>query len=175
VFIATSLDGFIARRDGALDWLTGGEATGEDYGYKAFEDSVDGLVMGRGTYETVLGFDDWPYPKPVVVLGRSLAPGDLPDRLSGRVSFSTESPTQVMNRLAAEGWRRAYVDGGRVIQSFVRAGLIADMVISRLPVLLGDGLPLFGPLDRDIHLRLDETRRYPGGMVQSRYTVLPGQ
>ncbi|KAA9010393.1 dihydrofolate reductase family protein [Histidinibacterium aquaticum] len=170
VFIATSLDGFIARPDGALDWLEVEGAT-EDHGYDAFMARMDGLVMGRATYETVLGFGDWPYSKPVVVLSRSLTPADLPASLVDRVRISAAAPREVMAELATEGWARAYVDGGRVIQSFLREGLISEIVITRIPVLLGAGLPLFGALDHDIPLRHAETRSFAGGLVQSRYDL----
>jgi dihydrofolate reductase len=172
VFIATSLDGFIARPDGSIDWLPGLDSDpGESYGYDAFMASVDGLVMGRKSFEKVLSFSEWPYPKPVVVLSRSLAASSLREDLRGKVEFSSLAPAELMRDLARHGWRRVYVDGGQVIQSFLREGLISDMVITRVPVLLGEGLPLFGPLDADINLRHDETRAYPSGLVQSRYSI----
>lgn len=173
VFIATSLDGFIARRDGAIDWLPGLDSDpGENYGYDDFIASVDGLVMGRNSFEKVLEFDPWPYPRPVVVLSRSLDPSAVPPALAGKVEISPLPPRALMQSLADRGWTRAYVDGGKVIQSFLRAGLIADMVITRVPVLLGEGLPLFGPLEGDIALRHLETRAYPSGLVRSRYAIL---
>ena len=172
VFIATSLDGFIARPDGAIDWLPGLDSDpGENYGYDAFIASVDGLVMGRNSFEKVLTFDEWPYPKPVVVLSRSLDATSLREELRGKVEFSALAPAALFDSLARRGWSRVYVDGGQVIQSFLRAGLISDMVITRVPVLLGEGLPLFGALDGDIALRHDETRAYPSGLVQSRYSI----
>ena len=172
VYIAASLDGFIARRDGDLDWLMKQPVEGEDYGYDAFLDSVDGLVMGRGTYQKVLTFGDWPYPKPVVVLSRSLSAEDLRADLVGKVRILDASPTEIMEALSEEGWKRAYVDGGLVIQAFLRDGLIKDMTLTRLPVLLGDGIPLFGPLDHDIDLKHVETTAYASGLVHSRYEVL---
>jgi len=172
VFIATSLDGFIARPDGAIDWLPEPESDpGETYGYDRFMASVDGLVMGRNTFEKALTFGAWPYSKPVVVMSRTLEPGSLPEDLEGQVEVSTLSPEALMHDLADRGWRRAYIDGGRIIQSFLRAGLITDMIVTRVPVLLGAGLPLFGEVDGDIRLRHAETRPYPSGLVQSRYLV----
>lgn len=172
VFIATSLDGFIARTDGGLDWLPGLDAyPGEDYGYDAFMASVDGLVMGRNTFEIVLAFGEWPYPKPVIVLSRTLDASSLRADLKDKVEFSSLAPRELMRDLALRGWSRVYVDGGRVIQSFLREGLIADMAITRVPVLLGQGLPLFGSLEGDIKLRHEETRGYPSGLVSSRYII----
>lgn len=171
-FIATSLDGFIARPDGAIDWLPGLDSDpGENYGYDDFIASVDGLVMGRNSFEKVLEFDPWPYPKPVVVLSRSLGPSAVPPALAGKVEISALAPRALMQSLADRGWNRAYVDGGKVIQSFLRERLIADMIITRVPVLLGEGLPLFGPLGSDIALRHLETQAYPSGLVRSHYTI----
>lgn len=172
VFIATSLDGFIARPDGSLDWLPGLESDpGGDYGYGDFIASVDGLIMGRHSFEKVQEFDPWPYPKPVIVLSRSMDASAVRADLRDKVEISTLDPRSLMERLAGRGWKRAYVDGGKVIQSFLREGLVSDMVITRVPVLLGEGLPLFGPLGGDIELKHLETRGYASGLVQSRYAV----
>ena len=171
VYIATSLDGFIAREDGAIDWLMKQNTEGEDYGYDAFMDTVDGLVMGRGSYETVAGFDPWPYTKPVIVMSQSLTPEDIPDRLRGKVSLSRETPQALMQRLEAEHWRAAYIDGGLMVQSFLRAGLIDEITLTRVPVLLGSGKPLFGPLNADIDLVHTSTKSYPSGLALSTYRI----
>lgn len=171
VFIATSLDGFIARPDGAIDWLVGRDTGGEDHGYDAFIAGIDALVMGRGTFEAVAGFDPWPYAVPVLVLSRALAGTDVPERLRGKVAFADLSPRDAMARLAAEGAARVYVDGGQVVQAFLRAGLIADMVITRVPVLIGAGRSLFGEIGRDVALVHEATQAFPSGLVQSRYRV----
>lgn len=170
VFIATSLDGFIARRDGTIDWLPGLDSDpGENYGYDAFIASVDGLVMGRNSFEKVLSFPEWPYSRPAVVMSATRDVSAIPDHLEGKVEITSLDPRALMRDLAERGWRRAYV--GQVIQSFLREGLIADMVITRVPTLLGDGLPLFGALTADITLRHDRTCAYPSGLVQSRYVI----
>lgn len=180
VFIAASLDGYIARPDGNIDWLNAAgssdpdasDSSPEDYGYQTFFDSVDCMVMGRGTLETVLGFglEMWPYEgKRVVVLSRSLTA--VPPQLTGKVELHPGPPADLVARLAADGHRRAYVDGGQTIQSFLRAGLITDMVITTIPILLGAGRPLFGPTNGDIHLRHVTTAAYPNGFVQSTYRV----
>lgn len=171
VFIATSLDGFIARTDGDIQWLIDLPAEGTDYGYATFMDGVDGLVMGRNSYEKALTLGDWPYPKPVVVMSGTLTDADLRPDLAGRVTVSAEMPAQLMRRLEAQGWSAAYVDGGKVIQSFLAEGLIAEMIITRIPVLLGAGIPLFGRLDHDIALDHVETQAFGSGLVQSHYRV----
>jgi len=167
VFIGTSVDGFIARTNGDLDFLPPGG--GEPHGYAEFMDTVDALVIGRKTFETVLAFDTWPYgEKPVFVLStRKLAPapaGDLVEHMSG-------DPVEIASRLDARGIRHVYVDGGVTIQQFLRAGLIQRLIITRVPVLIGDGVPLFGTLPHDVRLRHIATRHYPSGLVQSEYQV----
>lgn len=171
VFIATSLDGFIARPDGGLDWLLSAAGPGEDHGYDRFMGRMDGIVMGRRTYETVLGFGGWPYAKPVVVMSRSLADGDIPDDLRGRVRVTAAAPRHLFDSLSREGWRHAYVDGGAVIRAFLAEGLIEEVILTRAPVLIGDGLPLFGALGRDLRLRHRGTEAFPSGLVQSRYAL----
>jgi len=173
VFIATSLDGFISRVDGRIDWLEAANASvtpGEDCGYAAFFTGVDALVMGRGTFEQVLSFPTWPYgAKRVFVVSRTLS--ELPGSAPSTVSLSAEPPTELVERLYAEGFRHLYVDGGRTIQSFLNAGLIDELTITVIPVLLGAGRPLFGPLWADVQLELIGSRAYPFGFVQNRYRV----
>ena len=171
VYVGTSLDGYIARLDGALDWLDRTNACvpeGEDLGYAAFFESVDLLVMGRKTFEKVLTFDTWPYgDTPVVVLTRSGVA--VPEALAETVSTSDEAPGPLLRRLSAEGATHVYVDGGRTIQSFLRAGLLDEITITLTPVLLGQGIPLFGPLRTDVALAHIHTEAYPFGYVQSLY------
>jgi len=167
VFVGTSVDGFIARANGDLDWLPPGG--GEPHGYDEFMATVDALVIGRKTFETVLAFDKWPYgEKPVYVLStRKLAhapPGAVVEHLSG-------DPIEIVSELAARGIKHIYVDGGITIQRFLRAGLIQRLIITRVPVLIGEGVPLFGPLMRDIHLMHVATRQYASGLVSSEYVV----
>jgi len=172
VFIAASLDGYIARPDGAIDWLDPYAATAEDHGYHAFMKTIDGIVMGRGTYETALSFGTWPYEKPVTVMSTTLTGTGLRPDLTGKVRLASGSPEAVMAGLAADGLRRIYVDGGKVIQSFLHAELIADLVITRVPILLGKGLPLFGMLEADIALRHVNTTTFTSGLVQSKYQII---
>jgi dihydrofolate reductase len=165
VFIAVSLDGFIARPDGSLDWLAVVEQKGEDYGYQRFADSVDVLVVGRKTYETALGFDGWPYSgkRCIVVTHR-------PSEARHGEEFFAGEPRALVERLAREGAGRVYVDGGQIIQQFLAANLIDDLTLSVIPVLLGDGIPLFarGPERR---LVLEETRSWPTGLTQLHYRI----
>lgn len=171
VFIATSLDGYIARLDGSLDWLPGDDC--EPHGYEEFIATVDAIVLGRKTFETVLAMGGWYYGKmPVIVLSSTIkelkAPeGAICDLMSG-------TPQQIVARLAERGVRHIYVDGGVTIQGFLEAGLIQRLIITRIPVLLGSGIPLFGPLSHDIRLTHVNTRSFAGGMVQSEYLVVPG-
>jgi dihydrofolate reductase len=167
VFIGTSLDGFIARANGDFDFLPPGG--GEPHGYDEFMATVDGLVIGRKTFETVLTLDTWPYgEKPVFVLStRLLAPtpvGAVVERMSG-------APDEIVSQLATRGIQHIYVDGGITIQRFLQAGLIQRLIITRVPVLIGAGIPLFGAVSHDILLRHVETRQYASGLVQSEYMV----
>jgi dihydrofolate reductase len=172
-FIATSLDGFIARADGSLDWLDDAQALipeGEDCGYLEFMASIDGLVMGRHTFERVLGFDPWPYGNtPVYVM--SHAPVAIPVALSKSVHSVQSTPERLAAQLGRDSFRHLYVDGGQTIQGFLRAGLLDDITVTVIPVLLGAGRPLFGPLNRDVELTLMRSRAYEFGFVQSTYRV----
>lgn len=170
VFIATSLDGFIARPDGTLDWLP--VDGGEPHGYDEFIASVDAIVIGRKTFETVLTFDAWPYgTKPVTVLTRRTSGLQAPE--GARCDFMSGAPPEIVARLTTRGFAHAYIDGGVTIQGFLAAGLIQRLIITRIPVLLGSGVPLFGPLSGDVRLQHVGTRAFPSGMVQSEYRIAP--
>ena len=174
VFIATSLDGFIARPDGGIDWLNEANALvppGEDCGFSQFMSGIDALIMGRNTFEQVLTFGEWPYGEtPVIVLSRSLTslPGHLPDT----VSLSAEDPAILVQRLSAAGMQHLYVDGGLTIQSFLAAGRIDEITLTLIPVLLGQGKPLFGSMVGDVHLQLLSSHAYDFGFVQNTYRVV---
>ena len=169
VFVGTSLEGFIARPNGDLDFLPPGG--GEPHGYDEFIASVDAIVIGRKTFETVLALGPWPYGKKRVVV-LSSRPVDLSAASGGVVEQMAGSPAQIVSQLAASGAHHLYVDGGITIQGFLRAGLIQRLIITRVPVLIGDGIPLFGSLPRDIRLRHVATRQYPSGLVSSEYHVV---
>lgn len=172
VFIATSLDGYIARLDGDIGWLLERDAADEDHGYDDFIADKDAIVMGRGSYEKVATFATWPYDRPVLVLSRQLAGTPVPAALEGRLRFSPLAPRAALGMLAEQGVRRVYVDGGQLIQSFLREGLIDDLVVTTVPVLIGAGRPLFGALAQDVGLALLASRSFPSGLVQSTYRVL---
>ncbi len=168
VFVGTSVDGFIARANGDLDWLPAGG--GEPHGYDEFMASVDAIVIGRKTFETVLAFEAWPYgDKRVVIL--SSRPVDLSAVRGGIVEQMSGPPDEIVSKLARSGAQHLYVDGGITVQRFLRAGLIDRLVITRVPVLIGDGIPLFGSLPHDVRLRHVATRSYPSGLVQTEYEV----
>jgi len=168
-FIGTSLDGFIARQNGEFDFLPA--AGGEPHGYDEFMASVDALVIGRKTFETVVAFPEWPYgQKRVVVL--SDRPLDLRAVRGGAVEQMAGPPERIVARLEASGVRHVYVDGGVTIQRFLRASRIERLIITRVPVLIGEGIPLFGVIGRDIPLRHVTTESYASGLVKSEYEVL---
>jgi dihydrofolate reductase len=169
VFIGASVDGFIARQNGDIDWLP---EDAEPHGYDEFIASVDTIVIGRKTFETVLSFEAWPYgTKRIVVL--SGHPVDLSAAIArgGVVEQMGGAPADIVASLAARGAQHLYVDGGITIQRFLRARLIDRLVITRVPVLIGDGIPLFASLPEDVRLRHVATRSYPSGLVQSEYEV----
>ncbi len=171
VFVGVSVDGFLARASGGLDFL---DAAGSgSHGYEEFIESVDTIVIGGKTFEIVMGFDAWPYgQRRVVVL--SSQPVDLSGATArgGRIEQMSGPPSDSASTLAAQGARHAYVDGGVTIQRFLRAGLIQRLVISRVPVLIGSGIPLFGALPHDVSLRHVATKAFAGGLVQSEYAVV---
>jgi dihydrofolate reductase len=168
VFIGTSVDGFIARLNGSFDFLP--EGGGEPHGYDEFMASVDALVIGRHTFETVLAFPDWPYgDKRVIVLSSKSI--DLSVVRGGAVEQMGGEPEEIVSALEARGLRHIYVDGGITIQRFLRAGLIQRLIITRVPVLIGGGIPLFGSLPRDVRLQHIGTQQYSGGLVKSEYHV----
>jgi dihydrofolate reductase len=170
VFIGTSVDGFIARVNGDLDFLPPGG--GEPHGYDEFLASVDALVIGRKTFETVMTFAAWPYgQKRVVVL--SSQPVDLSAARGGIVEQMAGPPAEIVSKLAASGAHHLYIDGGITIQRFLRVGLVQRLIITRVPILIGDGIPLFDTLPSDIRLRHIATQHYPSGLVKTEYHVVP--
>ena len=173
VFIGTSVDGFIARPKGELDFLP--VDGGEPHGYPEFFASIDALVIGRHTYETVLAFPEWPYgDKRVFVL--SSRPVDFSKLRAANAQAHVEqmfgTPTEIVGQLEKRGIQHAYIDGGITVQRFLRAGLIQRIIITRVPVLIGQGIPLFGTLPRDIRLKHVATQSYPSGLVKTEYEVL---
>lgn len=171
VYIATSLDGFIARKDGTIDWLMEANATvpaNEDCGYAAFMSTVDVLIIGRNTYDQVAGFEPWPYAGMRVVV---LTSRDIDFRQGPNIQLedSSETPQDLLTRLSSEGYRHAYIDGGKVIQSFLSKGLIDKLTITVIPVLIGEGRSLFGSIPNDAKFKLAQSKSYEFGFVQTTY------
>lgn len=172
VMMAMTVDGFVARRDHGLDWLMKQATRGEDHGFEEFLDRIDVIVMGSGSYRTVLGFDTWPYDKPVIVMSKTLSRKDVPAELQNKVEITELAPSALMDTMPSRGWNRVYVDGGAVVQSFLREGLVADLKLTIVPILIGDGIRLFGDLPADIDLTLDGIREFPSGLVETRYSIV---
>lgn len=168
VFVGVSLDGFMARKNDSFDFLPADG--GEPHGYTEFMASVDALIIGRRTYDVVLGFPQWAYgKKPVFVLSSkplAPAPGEAV------VEHVAGEPADIAKALDARGIGHAYVDGGATVQSFMRAGCIHRLIVTRVPVLIGDGIALFGALDADVSLKHVATRQFESGLVQSEYHVI---
>lgn len=168
VYIATSIDGFIAKKDGGIDWLHElPNPTGSDYGYSDFMREIDSLVMGRNTFEKVLSFGTWPYDKLVYVASTTL--NEVPEELAGKVKFISGSPQEMVALINAEGYSRLYIDGGQLIQSFLAADIIDELIISRIPILLGSGISLFGELVEPLNYEHKETKVYDNTLVKSHY------
>lgn len=172
VMMAITLDGFVARKDHSLDWLMKQDTEGEEHGFATFLANIDVIVMGSGSYRTVLGFDAWPYEKPVVVMSSTLSQGDVPAELQGKVEMTGLDPQSLMDEMERRGWTRVYVDGGAIVQSFMRLGLVQDLKLAIVPILIGDGIRLFGDLPADVDLKLTETKGFASGLVEMRYCVI---
>ncbi len=173
VYCGASVDGFIARENDSFDFLSAGDGENppnEDFGFAEFMKEIDALVMGRRTFEVVRPFKEWPYGKTPVFV-RTHRPLDLPPDYPHPVHATSGDPADVIAQLAQRGLHRLYVDGGRTIQDFMNAGLIDRIIVSRVPVLIGSGISLFGPLSRDLRLEHVATKVWPGGMVRTEYLV----
>lgn len=166
LYIASSLDGYIATPDGGVEWLSAVEVESEDYGYQAFFDTIDALIMGSRTYEQILGFGTWPYrDKPCWVMSRRALPQAVPT-----VHVTDEDMEDLLKRLQNQGLNRLWLVGGSaLVDTFERAGCIDEYIISVVPQLLGDGVPLFTPGRRPRALELVNSRSYPSGLVQLNY------
>jgi len=167
VFVGTSLDGFIARTNGDFKWLIPFQNEDVHKNYNEFIAGIDAIVIGRGTYEVVLAFPTWPYDKKLFLLSSSIK--QVPDSLKEKVTILSMSPHEVLVHLASLGYSNVYVDGGQVIQSFLREDCIDEMIITKVPILIGTGIPLFGHLDNDIQFMHLRTDTYSNGLVKSHY------
>lgn len=169
VYIATSMDGYIADKDGGLDWLHSvPNPDNLDFGFADFLQSIDALIMGRTTFETVCSFDvDWPYSVPVFVLSNTLT--TVPEAYKNKAEVVSGALTQVVESLHQRGFKDLYVDGGKTIQSFLEDDLIDDVIVTQLPILLGRGSPLFGNLAEPLQFEHVNTQTYLEAMVQTHY------
>lgn len=169
--MAMSLDGFVARKDHTLDWLNKQPTQDEDHGFLEFQDRMDMIIMGSGSFRTVLDFGGWVYSIPGTVLSRSMTNNDIPKDIRDQVEVSALAPKELMASLGARGIKHVYVDGGAIIQSFLEAGLIQDMKITIVPILLGEGIRIFGNTGSDTDLELVSTEEFPSGLVDLVYKV----
>ena len=167
VYIGTSLDGFIARKDGNIDWLVQFANDEAIHAYEEFINRIDAIVIGRGTFEKVLTFPSWPYEKKVFVLSTSIK--QVPDIIREKVTILSMKPRELLSYLSGKGFSCIYIDGGKVIQSFLKEDLIDELIISKAPVLIGSGIPLFGYLDIDLTFKHIRTEVHSNGLVRSYY------
>jgi dihydrofolate reductase len=169
VYIACSLDGFIARKDGSIDWLMDiPNPENSDYGFSDFMERIDGIMMGRNTFETVLSFGQWPYTKAVYVLSSTLK--EVPTHLRHKAEVVHGDLQDIISSLKSKGIGHLYIDGGRTIQSFLKQDLIDELIITRIPIILGSGIPLFADLDREIKFELTQTEILNKELVKSTYS-----
>lgn len=168
VFIAASLDGYIAESDGGIEWLNEqANPSNSDYGYADFISQIDALIMGRNSFEKVLGFEQWPYEKMVFVLSSTLTA--VPPELLGRVEIISGAPVDILAKVHSKGFKNLYLDGGQVVQGFLAADLVDEMILTRMPILLGSGIPLFGGLAAPLRFVHKNTEVYDNVLVKSHY------
>jgi len=169
IFIATSLDGYIADKKGRIDWLNSiPNPDNDDMGYVKFTNGIDALVMGRTTFETVLGFDiDWPYNKPVFVLSNKLK--ELPKSHKDKAFLIKGTLTEILDQIHKKGFNKLYVDGGTTIRNFLKADLIDEMILTTIPILLGGGSSLFTELPNELNFELIGTKIYLNQLTQNHY------
>lgn len=167
IYIASSIDGYIARKDGNLDWLHYGHTGDEDYGFKEFTRTIDAVVMGRNTYEVVAGFDEWAYKdKRVVVLSNTLV------KVKKEAELFSGQLTELLAKLHAENIKHIWIDGGITISKFLESGLVDDITVSIIAMVLGSGIPLFSAMNQEHKCHLVSTQSYPSGLVQLKYEVI---
>ena len=168
IYIATSLDGFIARTDGDIEWLLNiPNPDNSDFGYKEFITGIDAILMGRNTYEVALSFESWPYNRPVFVLSNIL--DGIPQKLENKAEIIKGDLKDILQRLESRGIKNLYIDGGRTIQSFLKEDLIQEMIITTVPILLGEGIPLFGHLNNDLKFKCEKVEFISEYLVKHYY------
>lgn len=168
VYIATSIDGYIADKNGKIDWLLKiPNPSDSDYGFSDFMKRVDAIVMGRNTFQTVMNFKDWPYPKKVFVLSKTLK--TIPHEFNDKAEIISSHPHEIVSELAKRGFHHLYIDGGKTIQSFLKCDLIDELIITRIPVILGYGTPLFAKQEIELEFKHEQTEIYENGLIKSTY------
>ncbi|MGB0881747.1 MAG: dihydrofolate reductase family protein [Vicingaceae bacterium] len=169
IFIATSIDGYISDRNGELDWLQSiPNPENNDMGYVEFTSRIDALIMGRTTFETVMGFDvDWPYNKPVFVLSGKLK--KIPDSHKGKAFLMKGTLIEILDQIHQQGHERLYIDGGTTIRNFLKEDLIDEMILTTIPVLLGGGSSLFSDLPTGLKFELIGAKTFLNQVTQSHY------
>jgi len=184
VYIATSADGYIATTDGGVDWLhSAGDPNADmsknpDMGFNRFIASVDCMIMGRKCMQAISSFnltdEQWPYPETkIYVLSHSII--KPPPNLTGKVEMYSGDITELMQQLEASGHKHAYIDGGATITAFINLQLINEMIITKAPVILGKGIPLFGEINTRVNLINSEAVAFPNDFIQIKYEVHYGQ
>ena len=167
VYIGTSLDGFIARTNGDIEWLVQYANEEAIQAYEEFISKIDAVVIGRGTFDKVLTFPSWPYEKKVFVLSSTLK--NLPATVENKAILLSLSPPDTLKKLSEEGYTNVYIDGGLVIQNFLKADLIDELIISKVPVIIGSGIPLFADVKQDLLFRHVKTEVQSNELVRSYY------
>lgn len=168
VYIATSIDGYIAKKDGGLDWLNEvPNPDKSDFGFSNFMDSIDAIIMGRNTFEIVLSFGEWPYNKPVFVLSNTLK--TVPDNLKNKAEILTGTPEFIIREMNSRNYFNLYIDGGKTIQEFLKQDLIDELIITRIPIILGEGIPLFGISANEQKYEHIRTEIFNNSLVKSYY------
>jgi len=169
VFIAKSLDGYIADKNGGIDWLnTVPNPENSDLGYENFIKNIDAIIMGRSTFEIVLSFSiDWPYTVPVFVVSNTLK--NVPKDYIGKVEIVSGTPTEILKVVHGQGYKHLYIDGGQIVQNFLKEDLIDEISITTIPILLSGGIPLFSELAEEMRFEHVKTKVYLNELVQSDY------
>jgi len=167
VYVGMSLDGFIARQDGDIEWLTVFQNKEVEDSYKEFIRTIDTIVIGKRTFEKVLGFPSWPYDRNVFVLSSTMK--KLPPEAIGKATLVSMKPSALLMYLSNEGFSNIYVDGGNTVRRFLENDLVGELIVTQVPILIGSGLPLFGPLNKDLQFNHISTNVYSNGLVKSHY------
>ena len=168
IYIAASIDGYIAREDDDLDWLNTVADVNEDYGFENFMSQIDTIILGRKTYKVAIKAyksSDWPYTnKKIIVLSKTLK------TVIDEATLYSGDLVSLINLLYSEGTNHIWIDGGNTISQFLRLGMVDNMILSIIPILLGQGIRLFD-LNQETPCRLSSSQSYPSGLVQLRYAL----